>query len=74
MDFTKRCLRRAAPTPLVFTKTTGLDVTIKAEWSLASQWYSIVDGGTVDLFMIYGIDAVNTIATVTAIFKKEPCV
>ncbi|MBN4004605.1 hypothetical protein [Nostoc sp. LPT] len=55
-------------------KDYSLDLTIKAEWSLASQWYSIVDGGTLDFFLIYGIDAVNAIATVTAIFKKDPCV
>jgi NitT/TauT family transport system substrate-binding protein len=52
----------------------SLDVTIKEEWSLGSQWYSIVDEDTVDFFMSYGMDAVNAIATatVTAIFKKDP--
>ncbi|MDZ8135239.1 MAG: hypothetical protein RM049_08035 [Nostoc sp. DedQUE04] len=53
-------------------KDYSLDVTIKEESSLGSQRYSIVDGGTADFFMSYGINAVNAIATVTAIFKKDP--
>lgn len=69
MDFTKRCLPRSAPMSLV--KDYGLRCNYQNEWSLGSQWYSIVDGGTVDSFMSYGMDAVNAIATVTAVFKKD---
>ncbi|WP_334889442.1 hypothetical protein [Nostoc sp.] len=41
------------------------------------QWYSIVDGGAVDFFRGYGINAVNAIAqgipkiTVVAIFQNR---
>ncbi|MEH2207686.1 MAG: hypothetical protein V7K53_27060 [Nostoc sp.] len=71
VDFTKRCLHGLRLRHW-YLQILQFRCNYQNEWFIGSQWYSIVDGGTVDFFMNYGMDAVNAIATVTAIFKKDP--